>query len=111
MTYSQAPPPFPVSSWQENDNAPGTTIADDKTTVAVDLSSVVGVGDSLPHDILGAQRAGISSVFVTGGVHFKELGVRQGAGDAPEDDVCSAAFLKHLYGGGTPTHVVPAFRW
>lgn len=74
-------------------------------------SSVVGVGDSLPHDILGAQRAGIGSVFVAGGVHFQELGVSQGAGDVPTDDAYSAAFLKHLEGGGTPTHVVPAFRW
>ncbi|CAM9333628.1 unnamed protein product, partial [Laminaria digitata] len=86
-------------------------ILGDKATAAVDPSSVVGVGDSLPHDILGAQRAGIRSAFVTGGVHFEELGVGQGAGDVPDDDACSAAFVKHLEGGGTPTHVVPAFRW
>lgn len=104
-------PPSLLLASSLQDNAPGTTIVGDKATAAVDPSSVVGVGDSLPHDILGAQRAGIRSVFVTGGVHFEELGVGQGAGDVPDDDACSAAFVKHLDGGGTPTHVVPAFRW
>lgn len=105
----------PPAPWQDNDKAPGTSVAGGKATATatatVDPSSVVAVGDSLPHDILGAQRAGISSVFVAGGVHFEELGVRQGAGDVPGDDACSAAFLTHLEGEGMPTHVVPAFRW
>ncbi|CAM9139410.1 unnamed protein product, partial [Hapterophycus canaliculatus] len=72
---------------------------------------VVAVGDSLPHDILGAFRANISSVFVSGGVHFQELGVEQGAGAVPSHDAYSSAFSRHLEGEGTPTHVVPAFRW
>ena len=101
-------PPLLLLGPSQQDDAPGTG---GKASATVDLSSVVGVGDSLPHDILGAQRAGISSVFVAGGVHFEELGVRQGAGDVPDDDACSVAFLKHLEGRGTPTHTVPAFRW
>ena len=38
----------------------------------------IGVGDSLEHDIRGATRAGLSSVFVTNGIHASELP----AGDA-----------------------------
>lgn len=72
---------------------------------------MVAVGDSLPHDILGALRSGIGSVFVAGGVHFEELGVAQGGEDVPSDEACSAAFEKYLDQGGAPTHVVPAFRW
>eukprot|EP00903_Cladosiphon_okamuranus_P019303 g17743.t1 len=72
---------------------------------------VVAVGDSLPHDVLGALRAQISSVFVAGGVHFQELGVEQGGVDVPSDEAYATAFSKHLEGEGVPTHVVPAFRW
>lgn len=69
------------------------------------------MGDSLPHDVLGALRAHIDSVFVAGGVHFQELGVNQGGADIPSDAAYAAAFSKHLKGEGVPTHVVPAFRW
>ncbi|CAN0556525.1 unnamed protein product, partial [Ectocarpus sp. 12 AP-2014] len=72
---------------------------------------IVAVGDSLPHDILGALRAQLASVFVAGGVHFDELGVEQGGAGVPSDEAYSAAFSKHLEGEGTPTHVIPAFRW
>eukprot|EP00752_Nemacystus_decipiens_P018257 g16382.t1 len=72
---------------------------------------VVAVGDSLPHDVLGALRAHIDSVFVAGGVHFEELGVEQGGADVPSDAAYAAAFSKHLEGEGVPTHTVPAFRW
>lgn len=74
-------------------------------------AKIVAVGDSLPHDILGALRAQIASVFVAGGVHFDELGVEQGGAGVPSDEAYSAAFSKHLEGEGTPTHVVPTFRW
>ena len=74
-------------------------------------TTIVAVGDSLPHDIQGALRAGIASVFVAGGVHFQELGVEQGGVGIPSDAAYSAAFSKHLEGESAPTHVVPAFRW
>lgn len=74
-------------------------------------AKIVAVGDSLPHDILGAFRAKVSSVFVSGGVHFEELGVEQGIGAVPSTEAYSSAFSRHLEGEGTPTHVVPGFRW
>lgn len=82
-----------------------------KSSDAGGRATIAGVGDSLPHDILGALRAQISSVFVAGGVHFKELGVEQGLGGVPSDEAYSAAFSKHLEGEGVPTHAVAAFRW
>lgn len=72
---------------------------------------MVAIGDSLPHDILGAIRSNVASIFVAGGVHFEELGVAQGAGEVPGDAACLSAFETHLEGEGTPNHVVPAFRW
>lgn len=78
---------------------------------AVHPEAVAAVGDSLPHDILGALRTEISSVFIAGGVHFEELGVRQGCDDAPSEAAYTAVFSNHLEGGSVPTHVTPSFKW
>lgn len=43
-----------------------------------DLQTIPGVahvGDSLEHDVAGANAAGIDSVFVVGGIHAKALGL------------------------------------
>jgi HAD superfamily hydrolase (TIGR01450 family) len=66
---------------------------------------VAHVGDSLHHDIAGANSTGIASVFVTGGVHCKELGADLNV--LPGDSELQALFEKHCQ---TPTHVVPMFR-
>lgn len=66
---------------------------------------VVHVGDSLHHDIKGANASGIASVFVVGGVHREELGSE--LGDLPTKDKLDEVFAKH---GQIPTHVVPMFR-
>ncbi|PHT61148.1 hypothetical protein T459_35014 [Capsicum annuum] len=42
---------------------------------AVDASDCIAVGDSLHHDIKGANAAGIASAFITGGIHATELGL------------------------------------
>ncbi|KAL2453954.1 Haloacid dehalogenase-like hydrolase (HAD) superfamily protein [Abeliophyllum distichum] len=41
--------------------------------VGVDAADCIAVGDSLHHDIKGANVAGISSAFITGGVHATEV--------------------------------------
>jgi len=66
---------------------------------------VVHVGDSLHHDIAGANAAGIASVFVAGGVHRDELGSELGA--MPEKEKLDELFAKHKQ---TPTHVIPMFK-
>ncbi|KAL6343287.1 hypothetical protein AAG906_022362 [Vitis piasezkii] len=43
--------------------------------VGVDASDCIAVGDSLHHDIKGANVTGIQSAFITGGIHANELGL------------------------------------
>ena len=76
-------------------------------TLGLDKSRVAHVGDSLHHDIAGAVRAGIPSVFVTSGIHKNDFGTN--FGELPAPDVLEALMEKE--GGDIrPTHVVPAFR-
>ena len=68
---------------------------------------VAHVGDSLHHDIMGANSALIPSIFVSSGIHAPQLGgVNFGA--LPEEQLLQNLFLEE--GGIVPTHVVPAFR-
>lgn len=39
------------------------------------ILGVAHVGDSLEHDVVGANAAGIDSIFVLGGIHAEELGL------------------------------------
>jgi HAD superfamily hydrolase (TIGR01459 family) len=67
---------------------------------------VVHVGDSLHHDIAGANAAGIDSIFVTSaGVHSHFLAV--GFGDVADTETLNQLFQSE---GITPTHVVPSFQ-
>jgi HAD superfamily hydrolase (TIGR01459 family) len=58
---------------------------------------VLVVGDSLDHDILGAERAGIGSIYVRGGV------------GADIDDATMDAAMRAL--DARPCYVVQEFRW
>jgi len=66
---------------------------------------VVHVGDSLHHDVKGANDTGIDSLFVVGGIHRTELGKELNV--LPNQDDLAKLFAKHSQ---TPTHVVPMFR-
>jgi len=66
---------------------------------------VAHIGDSLHHDIQGANDSGVDSIFVAGGIHRKELGSELNA--VPSQDALSELFEKH---DQMPTHVVPMFR-
>ncbi|KAL7569235.1 hypothetical protein ACA910_016789 [Epithemia clementina (nom. ined.)] len=67
---------------------------------------VAHVGDSLHHDIFGANAAGIPSIFVSSGIHSPQLGADFGV--MPEKHLLDDLFDKE--GGIVPAHVVPAFR-
>ena len=72
---------------------------------------VACVGDSLHHDVLGAAANELDSIFICGGVHYKELGVPQAAAAPPEPAKLSAlldAFAAE-HDGCTPTHVLAGF--
>ncbi|CAB9515031.1 Inherit from COG: Hydrolase [Seminavis robusta] len=73
--------------------------------IGLPKDKVVHVGDSLHHDIAGANAAGIASVFVVGGVHREEVGSK--LGEMPPRDKLDELFAQHSQ---TPTHVVPMFR-
>jgi HAD superfamily hydrolase (TIGR01459 family) len=65
---------------------------------------VAHVGDSLHHDVAGANASGVDSIFVAGGVHSAELGP---VGCLPSEFALQQLFDKE---GHVPTHVVPMFR-
>ena len=85
---------------------------------SVDPSRVLHIGDSLLHDIAGANAAGIDSLFVAGGIHAQELGVAEtGAmSDVDEsrelqrlsEEALENAFETHSI---RPTMSTSAFRW
>ena len=67
---------------------------------------VVHVGDSLHHDIAGANAAGVACILVTGGVHKRELNAEHCV--LPSKEALENLFATH---GHTPTHVVPLLRY
>ena len=73
--------------------------------LGLDKSRVAHVGDSLHHDVAGANGAGIDSVFVAGGVHRKQLGSELGV--LPPKEALKKLFEEE---GQTPTHVVPMLK-
>lgn len=75
--------------------------------VGAEVFDCIAVGDSLHHDIKGAQASGIASAFVTGGIHADELGIANFGETAGSDAVHSLACKYDAY----PTYVLPAFTW
>ncbi|GMH28047.1 hypothetical protein Nepgr_029890 [Nepenthes gracilis] len=73
----------------------------------VDACDCVAVGDSLYHDIKGANVAHIESVFVSGGIHASELGLGSFGEVADEAAVRALASKYDAY----PSYLVPAFAW
>lgn len=67
---------------------------------------ILGIGDSLHHDIAGAAAAGIDSLFIAAGIHAPALGIEWGGAPSPArlDAVCAEA-------GQRPDYMSPVFRW
>jgi HAD superfamily hydrolase (TIGR01459 family) len=67
---------------------------------------ILGIGDSLHHDIAGAAAVGIDSLFIAAGIHAPALGIEWG--EAP-----TSARLEAVYAetGHRPDYVAPVFRW
>lgn len=78
--------------------------------MGIDPSKIIHVGDSLHHDIQGANNAGVDSVFVANGVHAHELGLDpiDGRNAAIDQD----QLIKLVDSTGcAPTYTVSAFSW
>jgi ribonucleotide monophosphatase NagD (HAD superfamily) len=81
---------------------------------------VAHVGDSLHHDVAGANAANIASIFVTSGIHASQLSTNKAATTTPSSssllsigDMPDHQSLYNLFrdeGSIYPTHVIPAFR-
>lgn len=71
-----------------------------------DAKRVLGLGDSLYHDVAGAARAGIESLFIAAGIHAAELGIERG--EIPDRERLEALFEAT---GQRPDYVIPIFRW
>ena len=69
-------------------------------------SRIVAVGDSLRTDIAGARGAGIDSVWIVGGIHAEELGMKPG--ERPDRERVAAALMAS---GEAPLAVASGFRW
>jgi len=76
-----------------------------------DRLKVAHVGDSLHHDVAGAARAGIPTVFVTSGIHSSQL-KQASYGELPSREALQQLFEEEgiAAAGAIPTHVVSAFR-
>ncbi len=62
----------------------------------------IGIGDSLEHDIAGAQAAGMDQLFITGGIHRTDL---------PEPPTAEAVAQLGDRFGAIPSHVARRFAW
>ena len=72
----------------------------------VDKNRIAIIGDSLETDIAGAKASGIKSIWCTGGIHAKELGVIYGEA-AKLNMAKELAALSDL----EPWGVIPGFYW
>ncbi|KAM7280465.1 hypothetical protein ACFE04_007599 [Oxalis oulophora] len=73
----------------------------------VDAFESIAVGDSLHHDIKGANTAGIQSAFITCGIHANELGLSNFGEVA---DLSTVKALSSKY-DAQPSYILPAFTW
>jgi HAD superfamily hydrolase (TIGR01459 family) len=71
-----------------------------------DRERVLAVGDSLRTDIAGARRAGIDAVWIIGGIHAEELGMRPG--EQPDRERVAVALAAS---GEAPLAAASGFRW
>jgi len=69
---------------------------------------VAHVGDSLSHDVAGAASANIPTVFVTSGIHARQLNTT--FGEMPTNAALDELFRDEAVLLQPPTHVVSTFR-
>lgn len=67
---------------------------------------VIAVGDSIEHDVLGAERAGLPSAFIASGIHAAALGAEAGR---PPDPALWREFEQRA--PARPDYLLAAFTW
>ncbi|POM59374.1 TIGR01459 family HAD hydrolase [Phytophthora palmivora] len=75
-------------------------------------TKVVHIGDSLHHDIQGAKNVGVDSIFITGGVHAKQLQVNAWS-ESEEELRIKPELLEQLLAQTKldPTYTTTRFTW
>lgn len=71
-----------------------------------DARRIIGIGDSLHHDVAGAVAAGIDSLLICAGVHGPALDIAWGEAPAPGR---LEALVDEI--GHSPDYAIPTFRW
>lgn len=76
-------------------------------------SRVLHVGDSLLHDVAGANAAGVHSLFVASGIHSEELGIEDGGDGEKHAAELSAEKLQQVFARHAiqPTLSIATFCW
>ena len=85
---------------------PGREIYDACLALAPGADTPLMIGDSLHHDIAGANNVGIDSVLITNGIHRFDLDIDSDAAPTTED----VSDLSDTY-GARPTDAMTRFVW
>lgn len=85
---------------------PNRSVYDICFQLATDPERALAIGDSLHHDIAGANGASIDSVFITSGIHAFEL---ETTPSAPAEQEKVEALCREI--GQTPTYWSTRFVW
>lgn len=67
---------------------------------------LLAIGDSLEHDVAGAARAGVDSLFIANGIHRDELNWSEGSQAFRRS--CEALFARNP---DMPRYCLPTFAW
>eukprot|EP01039_Chlorochromonas_danica_P009637 gene9637-10652_t len=65
------------------------------------------IGDSMDHDIAGAVRQSLDSVWIMSGVHCKELNMEEGSAEIASDEALESLLNRYDF---HPTYCCPSFR-
>ena len=78
------------------------------STKPIPRSRICGIGDSLLHDIKGANDFGIVSIWTANGVHANEMHTSEGAAEFASDDIMNDILDRYKV---KPHFMIPKFRW
>lgn len=87
----------------------GSNVTSSEGRSFMDMKRICCIGDSLEHDILGAMKAGIDSVWITNGLHCTDLGTEEGSLHLPAEEKIRAMLLR-VGGNIHPTYILPVFK-
>jgi ribonucleotide monophosphatase NagD (HAD superfamily) len=81
----------------------------DNSLPPISLDRICMIGDSIEHDVLGANNMGIDCVFIQAGVHSNELQISEASPIPPSEQVFEDFLKRHSK--ATPTDIIPCFTF